>query len=222
MACLFHWTSYLLRWYIGGRIPLGNGHETMLFLAGFLLLCTCIWQRRFSFLLPAGLLLSGFTLLVALFERNESADNPVDAGIAVTLAESACVIDYGIIYPLFALMCLCSILALSIRRHTWQRQRLTLFCRVLLYPAVLCLGIGIFIGAVWANVSWGSYWAWDPKEVWALITFMLYGMAFHVQSIPRFRNPYFFHWFLIVSFSAILMTYFGVNYVLGGMHSYAG
>lgn len=146
VACLFHWTSYLLRWYIGGRIPLGNGHETMLFLAGFLLLCTCIWQR----------------------------------------------------------------------------QRLTLFCRVLLYPAVLCLGIGIFIGAVWANVSWGSYWAWDPKEVWALITFMLYGMAFHVQSIPRFRNPYFFHWFLIVSFSAILMTYFGVNYVLGGMHSYAG
>ena len=96
-------------------------------------------------------------------------------------------------YALFALMCLCSILALSIRRHTWQRQRLTLFCRVLLYPAVLCLGIGIFIGAVWANVSWGSYWAWDPKEVWALITFMLYGMAFHVQSIPRFRNPYFFH-----------------------------
>lgn len=125
-------------------------------------------------------------------------------------------------YALFALMCLCSILALSIRRHTWQRQRLTLFCRVLLYPAVLCLGIGIFIGAVWANVSWGSYWAWDPKEVWALITFMLYGMAFHVQSIPRFRNPYFFHWFLIVSFSAILMTYFGVNYVLGGMRSYAG
>ena len=71
MACLFHWTSYLLRWYIGGRIPLGNGHETMLFLAGFLLLCTCIWQRRFSFLLPAGLLLSGFTLLVAyLSEMN--------------------------------------------------------------------------------------------------------------------------------------------------------
>ena len=61
-----------------------------------------------------------------------------------------------------------------------------------------------------------------PERSWALITFMLYGMAFHVQSLPRFRNPYFFHWFLIVSFSAILMTYFGVNYVLGGMHSYAG
>lgn len=87
---------------------------------------------------------------------------------------------------------------------------------------MLCLGIGIFIGAVWANVSWGSYWAWDPKEVWALVTFMLYGMAFHVESLPCFRDPYFFHWFLIVSFSAILMTYFGVNYVLGGMHSYAG
>lgn len=124
-------------------------------------------------------------------------------------------------YALFALMCLCSILALSIRRHTWQRQRLTLFCRVLLYPAVLCLGIGIFIGAVWANVSWGSYWAWDPKEVWALITFMLYGMAFmyKVSLVSEIRT---FSLVLIVSFSAILMTYFGVNYVLGGMHSYAG
>lgn len=221
MACLFHWTSYLLRWYIGGRIPLGNGHETMLFLAGFLLLCTCIWQRRFSFLLPAGLLLSGFTLLVAyLSEMNPQITPlmPVLLSPWLSLHVSLIMVSYA----LFALMCLCSILALSIRRHTWQRQRLTLFCRVLLYPAVLCLGIGIFIGAVWANVSWGSYWAWDPKEVWALVTFMLYGMAFHVQSLPRFKNPYFFHWFLIVSFSAILMTYFGVNYVLGGMHSYAG
>lgn len=221
MACLFHWTSYLLRWYIGGRIPLGNGHETMLFLAGFLLLCTCIWQRRFSFLLPSGLLLSGFTLLVAyLSEMNPQITPlmPVLLSPWLSLHVSLIMVSYA----LFALMCLCSILALGIRRHTWQRQRLTLFCRVLLYPAVLCLGIGIFIGAVWANVSWGSYWAWDPKEVWALITFMLYGMAFHVQSLPRFRNPYFFHWFLIVSFSAILMTYFGVNYVLGGMHSYAG
>ena len=190
MACLFHWTSYLLRWYIGGRIPLGNGHETMLFLAGFLLLCTCIWQRRFSFLLPAGLLLSGFTFLVAyLSEMNPQITPlmPVLLSPWLSLHVSLIMVSYA----LFALMCLCSILALSIRRHTWQRQRLTLFCRVLLYPAVLCLGIGIFIGAVWANVSWGSYWAWDPKEVWALITFMLYGMAFHAKY-PSFQKSVLF------------------------------
>lgn len=221
IVCLFHWISYLLRWYIGGRIPLGNGHETMLFLAGFLLLCTCIWQRRLSFLPPVGLLLSGFTLLVAhLSEINPQITPlmPVLLSPWLSLHVSLIMISYA----LFALMCLCSILALSIQQNTWQQKRLTLFCRILLYPAVLCLGAGIFIGAVWANVSWGSYWAWDPKEVWALFAFMLYGMAFHIQSLPRFRNPVFFHWFLIGSFFAILMTYFGVNYVLGGMHSYVG
>ena len=109
MACLFHWTSYLLRWYIGGRIPLGNGHETMLFLAGFLLLCTCIWQRRFSFLLPAGLLLSGFTLLVAyLSEMNPQITPlmPVLLSPWLSLHVSLIMVSYA----LFALMCLCSIL----------------------------------------------------------------------------------------------------------------
>ena len=104
----------------------GNGHETMLFLAGFLLLCTCIWQRRFSFLLPAGLLLSGFTLLVAyLSEMNPQITPlmPVLLSPWLSLHVSLIMVSYA----LFALMCLCSILALSIRRHAWQRQRLTYF-----------------------------------------------------------------------------------------------
>lgn len=83
------------------------------------------------------------------------------------------------------------------------------------------LGTGIFLGAVWANASWGRYWAWDPKEVWALITFMVYGAAFHARSLRIFRRPLFFHIYMIVAFLTVLMTYFGVNYILGGMHSYA-
>ena len=102
-----------------------------------------------------------------------------------------------------------------------QVERLTLLSRILLYPAALILAIGIFIGAMWANVSWGRYWAWDPKEVWALITLLVYGMAFHTQSIRAFRKPLFLHLFLIIAFATVLMTYFGVNYFLGGMHSYA-
>ena len=92
---------------------------------------------------------------------------------------------------------------------------------LLLYPATFFLGAGIFLGAVWANVSWGRYWAWDPKEVWALITFLVYGAAFHSQSLRIFRKPLFFHIYMILAFLTVLMTYFGVNYVLGGMHSYA-
>ena len=102
-----------------------------------------------------------------------------------------------------------------------QVERLTLLSRILLYPATLILALGIFIGAVWANISWGRYWAWDPKEVWALITLLIYGIAFHTQSIKVFRKPIFFHIFLIAAFTTVLMTYFGVNYFLGGMHSYA-
>ena len=95
-----------------------------------------------------------------------------------------------------------------------------LFSRLLLYPGMFFLSVGIFIGAVWANVSWGCYWSWDPKEVWALIAMMMYGMAFHVDGLSLFRRPMFYHIYMLVAFFSVLMTYFGVNFLLGGMHSY--
>ena len=91
----------------------------------------------------------------------------------------------------------------------------------MLYPATFLLAIGIFIGAIWANVSWGSYWSWDPKEVWALITMIVYGIAFHDTSIKLLRSDRIFNIYIALAFLTVLMTYFGVNYLLGGMHSYA-
>jgi ABC-type transport system involved in cytochrome c biogenesis permease subunit len=91
---------------------------------------------------------------------------------------------------------------------------------VVLYPAVFLLVFGTFIGAVWANISWGNYWGWDPKETWALITFLVYSFALHGAILKPFRNPRFFHGFCIVAFLCVLVTYFGVNLLLGGMHSY--
>ena len=99
-----------------------------------------------------------------------------------------------------------------------QMQQLSLVC---LYPALAALGIGIFIGAIWANVSWGEYWGWDPKEVWALITFMIYAIPLHARSVAQLRRPTAFHLFMTLAFLTLVMTYFGVNYFLGGMHSYA-
>jgi ABC-type transport system involved in cytochrome c biogenesis permease subunit len=87
---------------------------------------------------------------------------------------------------------------------------------------VALLTAGIFVGAVWANVSWGRYWGWDPKEVWALITLMLYALPLHGSLLPAFRRPAFLQAYLAVAFLAVLATYFGVNLLLGGMHSYAG
>ena len=92
---------------------------------------------------------------------------------------------------------------------------------LLLYPAVALLTIGIFIGAVWANVSWGTYWSWDPKEVWALITLLVYLIPLHSAFFTDENRPMRFHLYAIVAFLSVLMTYFGVNFLLGGMHSYA-
>ena len=91
----------------------------------------------------------------------------------------------------------------------------------LLVKAVLLLAIGIFLGAVWANVSWGRYWGWDPKEVWALITLLVYSVPLHRKSIKFLQTPKYYHLYMLLAFLTVLMTYFGVNYFLGGMHSYA-
>lgn len=100
-------------------------------------------------------------------------------------------------------------------------RQLTILSQIFLYPAITTLGLGIFIGAIWANISWGSYWGWDPKETWALITFMIYAIPLHTKSFSALGKPKNYHLFMLLSFFSILMTYFGVNYILGGMHSYA-
>ena len=122
-------------------------------------------------------------------------------------------------YTLFGLVAINGILGVVVRNRESQ-ELLRDVSLVILYPAVFLITFGTFLGAVWANISWGSYWAWDPKETWALVTLLVYSFALHGSSIKAFRNPRFFHWFTIVAFICVLVTYFGVNLLLGGMHSY--
>ena len=103
-----------------------------------------------------------------------------------------------------------------------EYERLTALSRLLLYPAVALLAGGIFIGAVWANVSWGTYWSWDPKETWALITLLVYAVPLHETPLDSPAHPQRYHFYVLSAFLTILMTYFGVNYFLVGMHSYVG
>ena len=219
-SCLFHWIGYALRWYIGGRMPLGNGYETMLFLAGCVLALSCWLQQRFLFVLPFGFLLSGFTLLVAyLGEINPQITPLMPVLLSPWLSIHVSLIM--IAYALYAYIFLNGILALCLRHKPEQVERLMLFSKLMSYPATLFLGVGIFIGSVWANVSWGNYWSWDSKEVWALITFMIYGVAFHGASLPWMRKPMHYHIYMVLAFLSVLMTYVGVNFFLTGMHSYA-
>ena len=216
-ALLFHLFGYLLRWYIGGRIPLSNGYETMQFLALCIMVFALFISRRFRPALGFGFLLSGFTLLVSyLGQMNPQITPLMPVLVSPWLSLHVSVIMMS--YALFAFILLNGVWALCVPR---EAERLMLYSRLMLYPAVFLLMAGIFIGAVWANVSWGRYWGWDPKEVWALITLLIYALPLHAASFPWFRRPKFFHIYLIFAFLSVLVTYFGVNFFLGGMHSYA-
>lgn len=209
--------AFALRWYIADHVPLSNGMETMQFMALVTLCVAAALHRRFAVLLPFGALLAGFALLVSFLGQN----NPQVTHLMPVLSSPWLSLHVSVVmmgYSLLAFLFLNGLMGLLV---STQAERLLLLGRLMLYPAVFFLGIGIFLGAVWANQSWGSYWSWDAKETWALITFMLYATLFHAQSLPWLRRPRSFHWFCVVAFTTVLMTYFGVNYFLGGMHSYA-
>lgn len=217
-----------LRWIISGNVPMANGYETMLFMAWLVMLLSMVACSRFRIALSFGFLMSGFFLLVSHISRMD----PDITNIMPVLNSPLLSIHVSIIMLAFALLSLtfiCGVAGLMIKglgrlrgSDTDDRLKaLQLLSRLFLYPAMAALGLGIFIGAIWANVSWGQYWAWDPKEVWALITLMVYAVAAHTDTVPALRNPLIYHTFMTIAFTTILMTYFGVNYFLGGMHSYA-
>ncbi len=217
VALLFHLTGYLLRWYIGGRIPLSNGPETMLLLALCIMAFAWVMRQRFAMALPFGFLLSGFALLVAyLGEMNPQITPLMPVLVSPWLSLHVSVIMMS--YALFAFIMMGGVWALCVPR---EAERLEVYSRLMLYPAVFLLLTGIFIGAVWANVSWGRYWGWDPKEVWALISVMIYALPMHEMPSSLGRGAKGFHIYMVVAFLSILITYFGVNFFLGGMHSYA-
>lgn len=127
-------------------------------------------------------------------------------------------------YTLFAVIMVNGIVGLCWRQ---RREQLMVLSQILLYPALFCLTAGIFIGAVWANMSWGRYWGWDPKETWALITMLVYALLLHFPWLKRkfpisdFQFQIIYHICCVVDFALVLFTYFGVSYLLGGLHSYA-
>lgn len=121
---------------------------------------------------------------------------------------------------LFAIMVV-GVIAVVKPKNTERLEKLKTLSTTMLYPAVALLAIGIFIGAVWANVSWGNYWAWDPKEVWALITLLVYAAPLHGKIWKTFQKPLFFHIYCILAILSVLITYFGVNMFLGGVHAYS-
>ena len=123
-------------------------------------------------------------------------------------------------YALLLGLVVVGVIALVKPKDHARLERLKALSTSMLYPAVALLAIGIFVGAVWANVSWGNYWSWDPKEVWALITLLIYAAPLHERLLKTFQRPLFYHIYCILAFMSVVITYFGVNLILGGVHAY--
>ena len=219
---LIHTTLLLaLRWFVSGHLPMSNGYETMQFMAWATLIVTLVMQKRFLPVKQFGPLLSSFALLVAMItDGNPQITQLMPVLQSPLLSVHVMVIMFS--YALFGLTALIGLQGLIAhhRKQEEKEQQLAALSQFLLYPAVALIAIGIFIGAIWANVSWGRYWSWDSKETWALITMLIYSAPLHAE-IKWLRKAQHMHIYMLLAFLSVLMTYFGVNYFLSGMHSYA-
>jgi len=226
---MFHTFGLALRWYIAGHSPMSNGYESMIFISWATLLAGFIFSRKSAFALSATAVLSSMTLMVAhLSFMDPEITNlvPVLKSYWLTLHVSVITGSYGFL-GLGAILGLITLILISLSNDK-NRERiantideLTVINFKTLTLGLYFLTIGTFLGAVWANESWGRYWGWDPKETWSLITIIVYSIVIHSRRIPGMKDVFTFNLISLFAFSSVLMTYFGVNYYLSGMHSYA-
>lgn len=205
-----------LRGWIGSHWPLSNGCETMLSMA-FAATAGAIFIRQP--LIKSALIMVG---AMGTFVAAMAGKTPQIESLTPVLASPLLSIHVMLVmcsYALFLLMAILSGIAL-VRGKTMCYQ-LARINAIILLPAVFLLCAGIFVGAVWANQSWGRYWGWDPKETCALVTLLVYALPLHRASLRWTRRPRTLHWYLLLAISTVLFTYFGANYLLPGLHSYA-
>jgi cytochrome c-type biogenesis protein CcsB len=227
---LFHTFGLGIRWYIAGHSPMSNGYESMIFISWVTLLAGFIFSRRSAFALSATAVLAGMTLMVAhLSFMDPEITNlvPVLKSYWLTLHVSVITGSYGFL-GLGAILGIISMILVTlsdnrnVERISGTLDELTVINYKTLTLGLYLLTIGTFLGAVWANESWGRYWGWDPKETWSLITIVIYSFVVHSRLIPGMKDIFTFNLLSLFAFSSVLMTYFGVNYYLSGLHSYAG
>ncbi len=222
--CAFLALLFILRWTAGGHVPMAGSFDSMNLLALSICIITLSSSRKYEVTLPAGLLMCGFALLVQMI----GGANPPVTHLMPVLSSPLLSMHVTVIMTAYALLFFIMLNGISaVIMHFTQPNKLFYLehlqdiSRIMLYPAVALLAVGIFIGAVWANISWGNYWSWDPKEVWALITLLVYAMPLFGNTLVLFRRPMFFHIYSIIAFLSVIITYFGVNLILGGIHAYS-
>ena len=224
-----HTLGLALRWYISGHAPWSNGFESMTYIAWATVLAGFIFSKQSPITLASTSILAGLILFVAhLSWMNPQITNlvPVLNSYWLSIHVSMITASYGFL-GLGALLGFITLLLFIVKNEENNEQislsikELNAINEMSLMIGLAMLTVGNFLGGVWANESWGRYWGWDPKETWALVTILVYAVVVHVRFIKSIYNDFNYSVISLMAFTSVLMTYFGVNYYLAGMHSYA-
>ena len=224
-----HTGGLIARWIVSGHAPWSNAYESMIYVGWATMLFGLLFGRKSSMTIAATAFLTAFILMVAHWNWMD----PEIANLQPVLNSYWLMIHVAIIvasYGPFALGMILGLVALILMILTTKTNKdkvglmikeMTIINEVSLTVGLIMLTIGNFLGGMWANESWGRYWGWDPKETWALISIMIYAFVLHMRLVPGLRSRFTFNMFSVAAFASILMTYFGVNFYLSGLHSYA-
>ena len=226
---ILHTLGLAARWYISGNAPWSNAYESIIFVAWATMLFGLFLGRKSALTITA----TTFITAVTLFFASQSWLDPEIANLQPVLNSWWLKVHVSIIvasYGPFTLGLILGIFSLFIMLFTNENNKkrmdvhikeLTVINEMAITVGLVMLTIGTFLGGMWANESWGRYWGWDPKETWALISIMVYAFVLHMRLIPGLRGRYTFNLWSIIAYASIMMTYFGVNFYLSGLHSYA-
>jgi len=229
-ACfLMHTAGLGIRWYISGRAPWSNGYESMIYIGWTTLLAGLIFGRKSMGGLTATSVLAATILMVASMSYLDPEITPLVPVLKsywLTIHVSMIAGSYGFLL-LGAIIGVLNLLLISLRtpsnnlRVMQTIKEMSWTSEMTLIGGLFMVSIGTYLGGVWANESWGRYWGWDAKETWALVTILVYAFILHMRFIPGLRGLYAFNVASLFGFASVMMTYFGVNYYLSGLHSYA-
>ena len=226
---VLHTLGLIARWYISDHAPWSDAYESMIYVAWATQFFGLVFGRKSDLTMASTAFVAGMILMIAHWNWMD----PAIANLVPVLDSYWLMIHVAVIvgsYGPFALGMIIGAVALLLmilsseankKRIQLQIKELTVINELALTVGLIMLTIGNFLGGMWANESWGRYWGWDPKETWALISIMVYAFVIHMRLIPGLRSPWLFNLMSILAFASILMTYFGVNFYLVGLHSYA-
>lgn len=209
-------TAIVVKWIIFCRPPMADGGQALQIMAWTSLVIAVATSRRRRIIASAALFIGAILMIAGMLSGTWLRSSPLLPALDSPLL-AIHVMTVMSAYALFAVMALISAGGILSNCSPVRSAYLT---RSLALPAVLLLCAGIFIGAVWANQAWGRYWGWDPKETWALVTLLVYSIPFHIRSFPSLARPSVTNAYYLFAFITVVITYFGVNYLLGGLHSY--